>query len=135
LSRHAQRTYPMKNPFETDDRRAFRETMARFVATEVTPYADEWDEAGEVPWELHEKVGALGAFGFGIPEEYGGLGFDDCFMRAIYHEEIARCGAGGVAAALNGRSISIDPIRKLASPDIRARVLSDIVSGRKSSSL
>ncbi|MCO6388721.1 acyl-CoA dehydrogenase family protein [Aliihoeflea sp. 40Bstr573] len=73
----------MKNPFETEARSAFRDTMARFVATEIMPHADAWDEAGEVPWELHAKVGALGAFGFGVPEEYGGLGFDDCFLRTI----------------------------------------------------
>ncbi len=125
----------MKNPFETDDRRSFRETMARFVATEIMPHADDWDEAGEIPWALHEKIAALGVFGLGIPEEYSGLGFDDCFMRATYHEEISRCGADGVAAALNGRTISIDPILKLANPDIRARVLSDIIMGRKGSSL
>lgn len=70
----------MQNPFETEERAAFRETVRRWVENEVTPFADEWDEAGEVPWGLHEKAGALGAFGFGVSEKYGGLGFDDCFM-------------------------------------------------------
>lgn len=125
----------MKNPFETEERAAFREIVRRFVETEVAPYADEWDEAGEVPWELHQKVGALGAFGFGVSEKYGGLGFDDCFMRAAFSEEFAKCGAGGVPAALGGRSISIGPIERLASDDIKTRVLVDIVSGHKGSSL
>ena len=125
----------MKNPFETEERAAFRETVRRFVETEVTPFADEWDEAGEVPWALHEKVGALGAFGFGVSEKYGGLGFDDCFMRAAFSEEFAKCGAGGVPAALGGRGISIGPIEKLASEEIKDRCLADIVSGRKGSSL
>ncbi len=125
----------MQNPFETEERRAFRETLAAFVAAEITPYADEWDEAGEIPWDLHEKIGALGVWGFAIDEEYGGLGFDDCFMRAAYSEELAKCGAGGVGAALNGRMISIEPIQRLASPEIKARALPDIVSGRKGSSL
>ena len=49
---------------------------------EIEPYASEWDEAGGFPWELHEKACALGLFGFGIEERYGGLGFDDAFMRA-----------------------------------------------------
>ena len=125
----------MKNPFETEERAAFRENVRRFVEAEVTPHADAWDEAGNVPWELHQKVGALGVFGFGVSEQYGGLGFDDCFMRAAFSEEIAKCGAGGVPAALGGRSISIGPIEKLASEDIKTRVLADIVSGRKGSSL
>ena len=125
----------MMNPFENEERRAFRETVRSFVANEVTPYADEWDEAGEIPWALHEKVGALGAFGFGVDEAYGGLGFDDCFMRTAYAEEMSRCGATGVNAALGGRSISIGPIAELANEEIRDMCLRDIVAGRKSSSL
>ena len=125
----------MKNPFETEERAAFRETIARFVETEVTPFADEWDENGDVPWALHEKVGALGAFGFGVSERYGGLGFDDCFMRAAFAEEFAKCGAGGVPAAFGGRGISIGPIENFANDEIKERCLADIVAGRKGSSL
>ena len=125
----------MINPFDTDERRAFRETMARFVDTEIRPFADEWDEAGDFPWELHEKIGALGYFGFGIDADYGGLGFDDCFMRAAAAEELGKCGAQGVPAGLGGRIISIGPIQTLASDEIKARALPDIVSGRKGSAL
>lgn len=125
----------MEHPFQTEERDAFRKTIADFVRIEITPFVDEWDEAGEIPWELHQKAGALGVWGFGIDEKYGGLGFDDCFMRAIYNEEISRCGAGGVGAALNGRMISVEPIQRLASEDIRARVLPEILSGQKGSSL
>ncbi len=125
----------MQSPFETEERAAFRKTLRDFVAAEITPFADLWDEAGEIPWELHQKIGALGVWGFGIDEDHGGLGFDDCFMRAIYNEELAKCGAGGISAALNGRMISIEPIQRLASAEIRDRVLPEILSGRRSSSL
>lgn len=125
----------MKNPFETEERRAFRETVARFVEAEIKPFADQWDEDGEIPWELHEKVGALGAFGFGIDEAYGGLGFDDCFMRAAYWEEMGRCGAGGVPAAMGGRNISVAPIHDLGNEDLKMRVLPNVIAGRTGSSL
>lgn len=125
----------MKNPFETEERKAFRESVIRLVETEMKPHADEWDEAGDVPWELHEKVGALGAFGFGIEEEYGGLGFDDCFMRCAYWEETAKCGATGVPTALSGRNISVGPIAALGSHELKKRVLPDVLAGRKGSSL
>jgi acyl-CoA dehydrogenase len=125
----------MQNPFETEERAAFRKNLQVFVATEIKPYADKWDEAGKIPWELHQKVGALGVWGFGIEEKYGGLGFDDCFMRAAYNEEFAKCGANGIPAAMNGRMISIELIQRLASQDIKDRVLEDIVMGRKGSSL
>ncbi len=125
----------MKNPFETEERRAFRETVARFVENEIKPFADEWDEAGEVPWEMHEKVGALGGFGFGIDEKYGGHGFDDCFMRVAYWEEMAKCGANGVPVAMSGRNISVGPIHDLGNEDLKMRVLPDVIAGRKGSSL
>lgn len=125
----------MQNPFETEERKAFRETIRKFVSQEITPFAHEWDEACAVPWVLHEKVAALGVFGFGIDTRYGGLGFDDSFMRVAYAEEMAKCGAGGVPAALGGRGISLDPIQKLACTEIQDRCLKDIVEGRKGSSL
>ena len=125
----------MKSPFETEERAAFRQTIRSFVEKEITPFAYEWDEAGQVPWSLHEKLGALGIFGFGIDEAYGGLGFDCPFMRAIVSEEMAKCGYGGIAAAVGGRGISLDPIQRLAAPEIRDRVLKDIVLGKLGSSL
>ncbi len=125
----------MLNPYETEEHKAFRETMARFVDAEVRPHVDEWDEAGAIPREIHEKAGALGYFGFGVEEKYGGLGFDDCLMRAAASEEMSKCGATGVVAALGGTMISISPIQMLASEEIKDRALPDIVSGAKSSSL
>jgi len=125
----------MKNPFDTPDRKAWREQIESFVANEITPHARDWDEAGQTPWALHEKLGALGFFGFGIDEAHGGLGFDDPFMRVDAAIAMSRCGYGGVGAAVGGRGISLDPIQKLADPDIAARVLPEIISGQKGSSL
>jgi acyl-CoA dehydrogenase len=92
----------MKNPFDTPERVAFRKTLRDFVAKEIKPNADTWDEAGEIPWQLHQKVGALGVWGFGIEEQYGGLGIDGCFMRAAYNEEFAMCGANEAMQVLGG---------------------------------
>ena len=125
----------MQNPFENEERRAFRETVRRYVETRITPDADEWDEAGDFPWEVHEELGAMGYFGFGVSDAHGGLGFDDAFMRAAAAEELARCGATGVWAGVGGRSISIGPLEHFASEAIRDRVLEDVVLGRKGSCL
>lgn len=127
--------YGLTNPFDTEERKAFRNTIVSFVEAEIRPYAFEWDEAGHVPWTLHEKLGKLGVWGFGIDEKYGGLGFDDPFIRMDCAVALSMCGAGGVPAALGGRSISLDPIQKLAHEDIRMRVLPEVISGRKGSSL
>jgi acyl-CoA dehydrogenase len=125
----------MLNPFETEERKAFRETVRRYVETEIKPNVDAWDEAGDFPWRVHEELGAMGYFGFGVSDAHGGLGFDDAFMRAAAAEEMARCGGTGVWAGVGGRSISIGPLEHFASEEIRSRVLEDVVLGRKGSSL
>jgi acyl-CoA dehydrogenase len=123
------------NPFETDERRAFRDTLRNFMDKEIVPHAFEWDEAGHVPWDIHAKFGELGLWGFGIDEQYGGHGFDDPFMRLDASIEIARCGVGGIGAAIGGRGISLDPIQRLANDTIRTEILPEIIAGRVGSSL
>jgi acyl-CoA dehydrogenase len=123
------------NPFDSDERRAFRDTLRQFMDKEIVPHAFAWDEAGHVPWEVHQKFGALGLWGFGIDEKYGGHGFDDPFMRLDASIEIARCGVGGVGAAIGGRGISLDPIQRLASEEVRSTILPEIIAGRVGSSL
>lgn len=125
----------MRNPFETEEHSAFREQVRKFVETEMSPYVDQWEEDGEIPWELHQKVGAMGVFGFGIDEKYGGLGFEDCIMRAIFAEEVNKCGSSGPPAAVGGRSISVGPIAKLAREEIKLAVLPEVLCGNKGSSL
>lgn len=125
----------MHNPFETEERRAFREAVARFVRQEIEPHANEWDEAGTFPWELHEKACELGLFGFGIDERYGGLGFDDAFMRTASAEELGRGGIGGVIASIGSRSIMVGPLSELAAEDIKMQALPEILSGRKGGAL
>ncbi len=125
----------MKNPFDNDERCAFRDSVARFVRNEIEPHADAWDEAGTFPWAVHEKACALGLFGFGIDEQYGGLGFEDAFMRAASAEELGRGGIGGVIAAIGSRGIMVGLVNCLANEDIKRRALPEILSGMKGGAL
>jgi acyl-CoA dehydrogenase len=125
----------MISPFETPERRAFRDSMARFIQSEIGPYVDEWDEAGTFPWEVHEKACALGLFGFGIDEAYGGLGFDDAFMRCASAEEFGYGSSGGVASGIASRSIMVGPLSLLAAEEIKLRALPKILSGEEGGAL
>ncbi len=44
------------SPYYTPEHEAFRDTVRRFVAKEIEPFAAEWDEAGEFPRELYKKA-------------------------------------------------------------------------------
>ena len=73
---------------------AFRDTVRRFIAEQVTPYHIDWEKAGEVPRALWHKAAELGLLCCNVPEEYGGMGADFLYS-AILIEEFARAGATG----------------------------------------
>jgi acyl-CoA dehydrogenase len=125
----------VKSPFETAEIAAFRQALVKFIDAEIRPHVDEWDEAGDFPWEIHERAGALGIFGLGIDEAYGGQGFDNAFMRAVVWEEFGRRASGGVCASLGSRNIMTGPVQQLASEEIKRTALAEIVSGRKGGAL
>ena len=125
----------MINPFETPERRAFQDSIARFMESEINPHVDEWDEAGAYPHEINEKVCQLGVFGFNIPEQYGGLGFDDAHMRKAVGLEMGRSSAGGVMASVGSRSIMLKPLTELANEEIKNRALPTLLSGKKGGAL
>jgi len=125
----------MKNPFDTSERSAFRDAVTRFVRSEIEPHADEWDEAGTFPWEVHARTCALGLFGFGIDEQYGGVGFDDAFMRTAAAEVLGRWAPGGVVSAIGSRGIMVGLVADFASEAIKRRALPAILSGEKGGAL
>ena len=72
--------------------------------------------------------------GLGFPEEYGGVPADQ-FMKIVASQELARAGAGGVSASLMSHTIGSPPIARAARPEVKARVLPEILSGKKISAL
>ncbi|WP_257169523.1 acyl-CoA dehydrogenase family protein [Bradyrhizobium sp. SRS-191] len=123
-----------KSPFYTAEHEAFRDVVRRFVDKEIAPFASAWDEAGEFPRALYAKAAEIGLLGLGFPEEFGGVAADQ-FMKIVSSQELARAGAGGVSASLMSHSIGAPPIARAARPEVRARVLPEILSGRKISAL
>ncbi len=120
--------------YYTQEHEAFRHQLRRFVRAEIEPNVDAWEKAGEIPRDLFVKMGELGFRGPGYPEELGGVEAD-LFYQIILHEEIGRAGAGGINAALMIHNIVIPPIIALGDAAMKARVVPEILSGRKLASL
>ncbi|MBJ7467481.1 MAG: acyl-CoA dehydrogenase family protein [Rhodoferax sp.] len=78
----------------TPEHESFRDTVRRFIETEVTPHHADWEKAGQVPRSLWKKAGELGLLCVNAPEAYGGQGADFLYS-AILIEEMARVGATG----------------------------------------
>ena len=122
------------HPALTEEHEAFRDTIRRFVATEIAPHATEWDEAGEFPREMYRKAAAVGLLGVGFPEDYGGT-LADLLMHVVLSEEVALGGSGGVHASLFSHSIGAPPIANAGSEEMKQRVLPSIIAGEKISAL
>ena len=122
------------SPYYAPEHEAFRKVVARFVAAEIEPHVDAWEEAGAFPAELYVKAAEAGILGIGFEERYGGRGGDP-FHRIIAAEGLSRAGAGGLTSALMNHGVALPPIVAAGSEALRTRVLPEVLSGRKLSAL
>ena len=118
-------------PF-TAEHEALRETISRWVETEIAPNVDEWEAAREFPRELYARAGELGFLGLKYPEKLGGQG-GDYVHDAVWAEELAAAGAsGGVGAGLGAHTgIATPPIFRFGTPDQHERFLRPAIRGER----
>jgi len=108
-----------------------RDSVRRFVEREILPDINAWEEAESFPRELYLKAGAAGILGIGYPEALGGSHEGDVFAKVAASEELMRCGSGGLVAGLGSLDIGLPPIVKWARPEVRERVVPQVLSGEK----
>jgi acyl-CoA dehydrogenase len=58
----------MDNIYLTPEHETLREQVARFLAREVEPHAQAWEEQGFTPREVLRKMGDAGLLGPDVPE-------------------------------------------------------------------
>ncbi|WP_367372240.1 acyl-CoA dehydrogenase family protein [Pseudomonas lini] len=112
-----------------------RDSVRRFVEREILPDIDQWEEAESFPRELYLKAGMAGILGIGYPEALGGSHEGDVFAKIAASEELMRCGSGGLVAGLGSLDIGLPPILKWARPEVRDRVVPQVLAGEKISAL
>ena len=118
-----------------DHREALRETAREFVRREVTPYLQDWEDAGSVPGELHLAAAKQGLLGVSFPEEVGGQGgdlLDSVAMQEAFFETGA---SSGLMAALFTGGIALPHIAANGSPDLVDRFVRPTLAGEKIGSL
>ena len=108
--------------------------MRRFVQTELRPHAREWEEARWFPNDVFGRLAELGYIGLKFPEQYGGDG--DPVADAVFAEELAWCGSGGVAAGIGAHAgIALPPIWKFGTEQQKQRYLVPGIRGEKIAAL
>ncbi len=122
----------LPSPHMNDSHTAWRETVRSFVAKEISPFVDDWDEAGAFPRALHQHAAEIGLIGIGFPESFGGVKDGiDVFHSIIASEELARAGSGGLIAGLMTHGIGLPPIIALGSDELKTRIAPPVLAGEK----
>jgi alkylation response protein AidB-like acyl-CoA dehydrogenase len=80
----------MERDIYTQDHEAYRATVREFVAREVVPHHQRWEEERWIDREVYIEAAKNGIYGLEIPEVYGGAGVDDYRYRMVAAEEIAK---------------------------------------------
>jgi acyl-CoA dehydrogenase len=106
----------LADPFTTPERIALRQTVRRFMETDVLPHLEEWERAGELPRELHRKAGAIGLLGVAFPEQVGGGGGDYLDALTVTEEIHYAGGCGGLIASLFTCGIAVPHIAAAGDP-------------------
>ena len=114
----------------TEEQKMLKDTVSRFVDTQVIPLAEEIDEKERFPEENFKAMAEMGLFGITIPEEYGGGGAD--FLSCVLvMEELAR---GCVSTANTYGSHAVlctENIFRNGNEDQRKKYLPDLIDGKK----
>lgn len=83
----------------------FRDSVRRFIAEEIAPHHERWEDQGMVDRALWPKAGEAGLLCPNLPEEYGGYGADYLF-NVVITEELARAGATGPGFAVHSDMVA-----------------------------
>ena len=112
----------------TDEHKLIRNSVRDFVNEEIKPVIDEHAQHHtEIP-DLMKKLGAIGALGPYIPEEYGGAGLDQISYGLIMLELEAGDSAVRSAASVQS-SLVMFPIYTYGSEEQKQKFLPKLASG------
>jgi acyl-CoA dehydrogenase len=75
----------------TPELESFRDTVRRFIDSEMTPHQEAWKQQQHVDRKLWNKAGEMGMLLADIPEEYGGSGGNFAYQCVVF-EELATAG-------------------------------------------
>ncbi|NYI75511.1 acyl-CoA dehydrogenase family protein [Nocardioides panzhihuensis] len=120
----------MERGLYTEDHEQYRAMVREFVAREVTPHLDEWDEQQSTGREVWLAAGKQGVIGLTTPEQYGGPGLDDWRYRNVVYEELFRAGAASLASSFSLQDdILIPYVTAMGDDEQKQRWLPGMASG------
>ena len=118
----------MKRLIFDEDHEMFRDSVRRFMQSEVAPYVEQWREDGCCDPAVFLKAGEQGLLCMWADEKYGGIGIEDFRFEQVIIEETIRHGDMGLFMSLHSRLVG-PYIGHLGSEELKARLLPECISG------
>ncbi|MGR3425115.1 MAG: acyl-CoA dehydrogenase family protein [Sagittula sp.] len=117
----------LDRPMFSSDHEQFRDTVRKFLETELVPHHAEWEKDKVVPREVWRKAGEMGLLCPNMPEEYGGAGADWLY-NVVVIEELSRAGLTGPGFMVHSEMVA-PYIRDYASEEVKKEWLPKMVTG------
>jgi citronellyl-CoA dehydrogenase len=114
----------------TPEHEELRRSLQKFIAGEINPHVDEWEEVGIFPAHpLFKKMGDLGFLGLTKPVEYGGQALDYSYAM-VMAEELGGIACGSVPMAIGVQTDMATPaLARFGSDFVKREFLAPSISG------
>ncbi|MCZ2355645.1 MAG: acyl-CoA dehydrogenase family protein [Bacteroidia bacterium] len=118
-------------PLFTEEQEMYRQSLRRFIDSEILPNVQHWEEEKICERSIFEKMGKLGFIGPNFPSEYGGGGMD-FWSAVIFSQEIAYANCGGLAMSLFAHTyLPLPLINAIGTEDQKQNYLKPALQGQK----
>lgn len=111
----------------SSDHEQFRDTVRKFLETELTPHHAQWEKDKVVPREIWRKAGEMGLLCPNMPAGYGGAAAGWLF-NVVVIEELASAGLTGPGFMVHSEMVA-PYIRDYASEEVKQEWLPKMVTG------
>jgi acyl-CoA dehydrogenase len=121
----------MDSIYITPEHEQLREQIARFIAREVEPHAQAWEEAGCTPRDVLRKMGDAGLFGLMYGSAYGGAEAD-ALTNLVFAEALSQSTFGGfIITVLVHTDMASPHLHHAGTAAQLDRYMPDVIAGRK----
>src|SRR5690606_26697736 len=115
--------------YDTPEHDTLREQVARFLAREVEPHGQAWEEQGFVPREVLRRLGQAGLLGIAFESEHGGADAD-ALTNLVFAEALSQSSCAGFVITGPVHTDMAGPhLPHAGSPAQKAKYLPDVCAG------